>query len=81
MFYKGNQKIGVNMTTHENIKKIRLELCLSQSELARELGLTVSSVSCYERGTRKPSFCTIRKIIALAKKHRIKIKFEDVRPE
>lgn len=69
------------MTTAENIKKIRKTLCLSQIELSKELNITPSTVSCYEAGRRKPSYPTIRKIIALAKKHNIDINLEDIRPE
>ena len=69
------------MTTAENIKKIRLSLCLSQAEFSRELEITSSSISCYEGGKREPSFATIRKIIALDKKNNIKINLEDIRPE
>jgi len=69
------------MTTAENIKKIRLALCMSQSEFSRALKVTASTISCYERGLRKPSFATIRKMIAISKKHNIKINLEDIRPE
>lgn len=69
------------MTTAESLKKIRKTLCVSQYQLAQELDVTVSSISCYERGVRKPSYATIRKIIELAKKYKIKIDFEDIRPD
>lgn len=69
------------MTTAENIKKIRLALCMSQAEFSRVLDVTCSTISCYERGKRKPSFATIRKMINLAKLHNIKIKLDDIRPD
>jgi predicted transcriptional regulator len=73
--------IGVFMTSAESIKKVRRALCLNQKEFADALSLTPSSISCYEAGSRLPSFTTIRKIIALAKKHNIKINIDDIRPE
>ncbi|WP_455500923.1 helix-turn-helix domain-containing protein [Gemmiger sp.] len=39
-----------------NFKKLRLEKDLSQAELARQLGISKSSVNMYERGERKPDF-------------------------
>jgi predicted transcriptional regulator len=65
------------MTASESFKKIRLELCLNQTELAKALALTVSSISCYERGTRSPSCATIRKAVEFAKKNKLKINYED----
>ncbi len=69
------------MKPSENIKKIRLALCMSQSEFSRALEVTSSTISCYERGLREPSFATIRKMIAIAKKHNIKITLDDIRPD
>lgn len=67
------------MLASEAIKKVRLELCMSQAELSRALEITSASISLYERGMRKPSFGTIRKILALAKKNNIELKLEDIR--
>lgn len=69
------------MNTAEQLKKIRLSLCLNQREFAEALGITISSISYYEKGNRKPSFCTMRKIISLTKKNGIKLKLEDIRDE
>lgn len=73
--------MAIDLTTAENIKKIRKALCLSQAEISRELNVTRSTISCYERGVRRPSYATIRKIIALAKKNNLTIELEDIRPE
>lgn len=67
------------MTTAEKIKQLRLSICLNRQEFAKALGLTLSSVAYYEKGTREPSFLTMRKMIALAKKKGIKLKVEDIR--
>ncbi len=69
------------MNTAECMKKIRKALCFSQTDLSRALDVTVSTISCYERGTRKPSYPTVRKIMELAKKHKIKVDLDDIRPE
>lgn len=67
------------MTTADNIKNLRKKLCVSQSQLAREIGITPSMISCYERGTREPSYSTVKKLIELAKKNKINLNFDDIR--
>ncbi len=67
-------------TVAENFKKLRRALCLSQKELAQELGLTMCTISNYERGSRMPRYVTIRKVMELAKKNGIKITMDDIRP-
>jgi len=69
------------MSTAEQIKKIRLKLCLNQAEFASALCISNSCISYYESGAREPSFSTIRKILALAKKNNIKVTLEDIRSE
>lgn len=69
------------MTTAETIKRIRKELLLTQAQLAHALSLTVSTISYYEIGRRQPSYATVRKILALAKKNKIKLSIDDIRPE
>lgn len=67
------------MTTAEKIRKFRLSLCLDRKEFAEGIGISHSSAIFYEKGTREPSFVTIRKIIAFAKKKGIKLSLEDIR--
>jgi transcriptional regulator with XRE-family HTH domain len=67
------------MTTAEYLKKLRLSLCLSQREFARVLNIHHSAFSHYERGDRKPSFKTIRKIMTFAQEQGINIKLKDIR--
>lgn len=69
------------MTTAESIKKFRKDLCITQSEFAQLLKVTVCTISMYENGKRQPSYPTIRKILELAKKKKIKMTFDDIRPE
>lgn len=66
------------MTCAETIKKIRKILYWHQAELARALDISKSSLSKYESGDAKPRLPTARKIKALADKHGIKIKMEDL---
>lgn len=63
------------------IKNIRLTLGLSQSEFSKLIDKDKSSVCMYENGKRKPGFPTIRKIVDLAKKHGIKVKYTDLRDD
>jgi predicted transcriptional regulator len=69
------------MSTAETIKKLRRTLCITQKEMSEEIGVTISTISCYEVGRRLPSYPTVRKIIALAKKYNINISLDDIRPE
>lgn len=48
----------------ENIKKLRLERNLTQQQLAKELGMTSSTISAYESGVRSPSIDNLCKLAA-----------------
>ena len=51
-----------------DVKALRLELKLTQEDLARKLGLTVSTVSKWEQGLFSPSRLAREKIEKLLKK-------------
>lgn len=46
----------VMATTAERIKQLRKKHNLSQSDLAKMVGVKSNTVSTWERGTRKPDF-------------------------
>lgn len=50
------------MTTGEKMKKVRVDLGITQKELALRLNVTPQLVSQYESGTKKPKTETIEKI-------------------
>lgn len=50
-------------------KKIRTQALLTQSEFAKEIGVSLSCVSKWERGEFKPSFAQQRKILEFVKKN------------
>lgn len=50
----------------KNIKKFRLELGLSQKELARHLDLRDVTISLYENGKERPSLKVIQKLVDIA---------------
>lgn len=50
------------MSIGDNIKKVRLEKNIKQSELAKKLGVSPSMIAQYENGTRKPKRDTVRRI-------------------
>ena len=54
----------MNENFAKEIKEKRLEAGLTQEELARLCGVTLSTVSRWERGTFKPSKLAIEKIRA-----------------
>lgn len=51
-----NNKFG------DNLKKLRIENKITQSELAKALGVSPSAVGMYETGEREPNFETEEKI-------------------
>ena len=53
-------------------KKIRTQALLTQSEFAKEIGVSLSCVSKWERGEFKPSFAQQRKIIEFCKEKGVK---------
>jgi transcriptional regulator with XRE-family HTH domain len=44
------------------LKELRIKKVMSQADLSRESGVTVSAICRLERGERKPQFVTIRKL-------------------
>lgn len=56
-----------------NIKAIREKLCLTQTEFAQVLGVSMQSVSNWECGQNKISIKCKRKIIKLCKEKGLKI--------
>lgn len=55
------------------IKEMREKMILSQAELAELLGVSFASVNRWEMGHHAPTIKSKRKIVALCKKHKIKI--------
>ena len=55
------------------IKELREKMILSQAELAELLGVSFASVNRWEQGHHEPTIKSKRKIVALSKKHKIKI--------
>ena len=47
------------------LRKLRVEKGLTQKELGEVLGVTKSSICCYEKGTRTPTIETIIDMMAL----------------
>ena len=45
-----------------NLKDLRRGKCLTQNALARELGVSVMTISRYERGEHSPSLRRVRQI-------------------
>lgn len=49
------------MSFNEQLKKLREERNLSQSDFAKDIGLTRSAISMYELGKREPNLETLKK--------------------
>jgi DNA-binding transcriptional regulator YiaG len=56
------------MTKQSKIKKIRIQLGLTQGQLASKLKTTQGAVSHWECGVCKPSISSVEKIMKLAAK-------------
>lgn len=63
------------------IKKLRVDLDLSQKELADLIGIKQSTLSNYETGKRNPSLRICYRFIKLCKIREIYITLEELRPE
>ena len=46
----------------DTLKGLRLNLFISQAELGKRAGIAAETVNRLERGKRRPSFITIRKL-------------------
>lgn len=55
------------------IKELREKLILFQAELAELLGVSFASANRWETGHHEPTIKSKRKIVALCKKHKIRI--------
>ena len=65
------------MSTAENIKKIRVNLCMTQDEFAKVLQIKQSTIGNYERGKRWPRLSVIKKLRALARENGMDYSVED----
>jgi len=65
------------MKVNENIKKLRLAIGFQLGEFGKIFSVTTSTVCNWESGRRSPRLPNIRKMVELAKKHRIKLTIDD----
>ena len=56
-----------------NTKKIRLEAYLTQEKFAKEIGVSISTVRLWEKGTFCPNITQQGKIAEFCKRHNIVI--------
>ena len=61
------------MNYPEIIKKLRVKLLVTQTELAELLGCSFSSVNRWEKGHHEPTMKAKRKIMQLCKEHNIEV--------
>lgn len=67
---KINEEAATN-TFSEQVKWVRGELLLTQAEMAREIGITPSTVSRWENSSREPSFLGKKQFAQFCKKRGI----------
>lgn len=68
------------MKPFKNFKKLRIDLEMSQIEMAESIGVNRVTISGYETGRKLPSIGTAHKIIKLAHSKGIKFTLEDIYP-
>lgn len=61
------------MNYPEIIKKLRVKLLVTQTELAELLGCSFSSVNRWEKGHHEPTMKAKRKIMQLCKENNIEV--------
>ena len=59
------------------IKQLRLSLGLEQGEFGNLLGVTPGTISNWENERRYPRLPKLRKMIEIAKEHKIKLSMQD----
>lgn len=55
------------------IKKLRIKMLLTQSEFAKELGVSIASVARWEAGENEPTMKVKRKLAPLFEKYNIEV--------
>lgn len=68
------------MKIEKLFKEIKYVSDLTQSQIAEILEIKQASVSRIKTGKQIPRLSTAKKIVALAKKYKIKVKLEDLAP-
>lgn len=69
------------MTPAQFIKKIRLSLCVTQTEFGVLINRDKTSVCLYEAGKRRPSYSAVRKMVQIARENGIEANYIDIRNE
>jgi transcriptional regulator with XRE-family HTH domain len=69
------------MTGGQNIRKLREQIGLTQTQFAAAVGIASITLSQYERNARHPSVKTAKEIIKFAHKKGINIDLEYIRPD
>lgn len=65
------------MSSAKVVKNIRMNLCVDMKEFGEMIGVSLSAVSHYEKGTRCPRMETIRKLKEIALKNNIPFDIEE----
>ncbi len=65
------------MEISEKIKNLRLSLGLEQKEFGVLMNVTVGTICNWEKGRRNPRLPKIRRMIEIAKTHKLKLQIKD----
>ena len=64
---KNNKNNSINFDVNHIIKSARLKLGITQSELAKKIGISPSAIGMYEQGRRIPDYDTLLKLCKVLK--------------
>lgn len=66
------------MSFSTDIKKVRLDMLMTQQEFAEALGLAYSTINRWENGKGKPTLKAMKAIDAFCKKNNIDFNIKDI---
>ncbi len=67
----------ISMSASEVVKRIRSGLNFSQAELGEKLSVSKTAIYKWEKGIVVPTHLYVKKLVGLAKEHKIKVKLEE----
>jgi len=66
------------MTVMKKLASYRDQAKLTQKQLARLAGVSQSAISHWENGKRAPSIRTLKRLIVVFKRRKVKVNLEDI---
>ena len=58
-----------------DVKSIRLKALMTQEEFAKAIGVSSSTIACWEVGVNRPNISNKRKIVEFCREHGISVRY------